>query len=159
MAKYRTIKLKSYNNVQEEHIAVSAITPGHLLTLNSDDKVLPHSVAGGNAYPMFALEDVYQGKTIADAFSADDPVQCWIPGRGDMVNAILKDGENVVIGDYLESAGDGTLQKHVADVDSSADITTIYPLQIVGQVVEAVDLSGSSGTHPVTELRVKIRIV
>jgi hypothetical protein len=159
MAKYHTIKLKSYNNVQEEHIAVSAITPGHLVILDSNDKVLPHNLAGRNAYPMFALEDVYQGKTIADAFAADDPVQCWIPNRGDIVNAILADGQNVIIGDYLESAGDGTLTKHVADVDSSADITTIYPLQIVGTVVEAVDLSGSSGTHPVTELRVKVRIV
>ncbi len=155
----RTIRLKNYANVIEEYVANAAITPGHLLQLLSTDKVQKHANAGQNALVMFALEDELQGKGIDEDYSADAPVQCWIPQRGDQVYALLKDGENISIGDFLESAGDGTLQKHVADVDSTADITTIYPLQIVGQAVEAIDLSGSSGTHPTSGYRIAIRIV
>lgn len=155
----RTIILKNYLNVREELVANAAITPGHLIEVMSTGKVRKHASAGQNVLPMFALEDELQGKGIDEAYAAADPVQCWIPQRGDIVYALLKDGENIAIGDFLESAGDGTLQKHVADVDSSNDITTIYPLQIVGQAIEAIDLSGSSGTHPDSGYRIAIRIV
>lgn len=154
-----TIKLKKYSDVIEEMVANAAITPGMLIEVMSTGKVRAHASAGLNALPMFALEDELQGKGIDDAYAAADQVQCWIPTRGDVVYALLKDGENIAIGDFLESAGTGYLQKHVADVDSSNDITTIYPLQIVGQAVEAIDLSGSSATHPASAYRLAIRIV
>lgn len=150
-----TIKLKKYSDVVEEFTAGGAITPGHLVMVNSSGDVVVHNSAGGNAFPMFALENELEGGDMDTAYANDDQVQVWIPGRGDIVNAILKDGQNVVIGDWLESAGDGTLQKHAADSSGSA----IYGNQLVGQVVAAVDLSGSSGTHPSTGLRVQVRIV
>jgi len=156
MAK-NTVKLKKYLDVNVEYVANAAITPGHLIELMSTDKVQVHTTAGGNAVKMFALENELEGEGITDDFAADDRVQCWICVPGEEVYAILKDGETVVIGDFLESAGDGTLQKYVADVDSSDDITTIYPLQIVAQAIEAVDMSGSSGADP--SGRIKVRIV
>ena len=53
-----TIKLKKYSDVIIEKEADATITPGMLLSLNSDDEVLAHAVAGGNVVPiMFALED------------------------------------------------------------------------------------------------------
>ena len=140
MAK-NTIKLKNYLHIQEEYAAVAGITPGMLIEVTSTDKVQAHSTAGGNAVTMFACEDELQGKGIGDAYIAADVVQCWIPQRGDQAYGILKDGENVVIGDLLESGGDGYLTKHVADISTSSN----YPLQIVGQALEAMDLSGSSG--------------
>jgi hypothetical protein len=75
------------------------------------------------------------------------------------VNALLADGQTIVAGDFLQSAGDGTLTKYVAEHWHSADAGTIYPLAIVGVATEAVDLSGSAGTHPVSGLRIKVRIV
>lgn len=150
-----TIKLKKYSDVVEEFTAGGAITPGHLVMVNSSGDVVVHNSAGGNAFPMFALENELEGEDMDTAYASDDQVQVWIPGRGDIVNAILKDGQNVVIGDWLESAGDGTLQEHAADSSGGA----IYGNQLVGQVVAAVDLSGSSGTHPSTGLRVQVRIV
>jgi hypothetical protein len=159
MAVKHSVKIKNYSDVIEELVAGGAITPGHLIALGSAGTVAVHAVAGGNALPpMFALEDELQGKTIDDAYASGNRVQVWIPNRGDVVNALLKDGENIAKGDLLESAGDGTLQKHVADVDSSNDITSIvYP--VVGQAIEAIDLSGSSGTHPTSGYRIQIRIV
>jgi hypothetical protein len=154
MAKH-TIKIKKYADIIEEWIASAAITPGHLVeVINSagSPRVRVHATAGGNAIPMFALEDEMQGGGIDDAYTAAYPVQVWIAGRGDEVNALLLDGETVVVGDFLESAGDGTLQKHVAD---SAGVGTLS-LQIVAIAMESVDMSGSSGVDPTGRIKVKI---
>lgn len=148
---YNTIKLKKYLDIIEEYKAHEAITPGELLELNSDKEVLPHATAGGNVLAMFALEDELQGKDIDDDYVTGDQVQVWITVRGEEVYAILKDGENVSIGDFLESAGDGLLQKHTKDIvegGSSAESledTTIYTNQIVAIALQALDLSTSSG--------------
>jgi len=146
---YNTIKVKKYSDVIEEITAGGAITPGMLLELDSSGEVVAHNSAGENALPMFALENELEGKGIDDAYEEDDKVQVWIPYRGDMVYAILEDGENVSIGDFVESAGNGNVQKHVPDVESAdsnqvVDFTA-YSNQIVGVAVEAVDLEASSG--------------
>jgi hypothetical protein len=157
MAK-NTIKVKKYSDVIEEYTATAvAITPGYLLELTSAGLVQAHSSAGGNvAPPMFALEDELQGNGITDNITASAKVQVWIPYRGDMVYALLKDGENVAIGDLLESAGNGQLQKYVADAETSAGTTTIYGNQIVAVALEAVDLSASANT---AAGRIIVRIV
>lgn len=157
MAK-NTIKLKNYSDVMEEYTATAAaITPGHLVELTSGGLVRVHANAQQNVLPaMFACEDELQGRSIDTAYAASTRVQVWIPYRGDQVYALLKDGENVQIGDALESAGDGTLQKHVPDVDSAADVETIYGNAIVGVALEAVDLTASANT---TAGRIMIRII
>jgi len=142
---YNTIKVKKYSDVIEEKVASAAITPGMLLIIESTGKVKAHDQADKDVFPIFALEDELQGKGIDDAYAANDPVQCWIPYRGDIVNAILADGETVVIGDALTSDGEGRLKKHVTDTGASAVPWTVYPEQIVGYATEALDLSGSSG--------------
>jgi hypothetical protein len=144
------IILKNYLSIFEEIQAGGAITPGHLIEVNSSGYVVVHATAGGNAAPiMVALEDELQGKEIGDAYASGNKVRVWIPQRGDQAYMLLKDGENVSIGDKLESAGNGTLQKHVADVESfeskEPGSITVYPNQIVGAALEALDLSGSSG--------------
>ena len=151
MAK-NTIILKNYLNIFEEYRAAGAITPGMMVTLDTSGEVKAHDGAGTNLLPIVATEDELQGNGIDTAYAADDQVQCWIPQRGEEANLILADGESVVIGDFLESAGDGTLVKHVPDTeslgaDSSANLTTIYTNQIVGMALEAVDLSDSSGAE------------
>lgn len=143
---YNTIKIKKYSDVIEEYTATAvAITPGMLLELTSAGLVQAHSGEGQNQLQMFALEDELQGKGIDDNYAASDKIQCWIPNRGDCVYAILEDGENVSIGDFLESNGAGLLQKHTEDFADSDDALTVYSNQIVGIALEAVDLSTSSG--------------
>ena len=144
---YNTIKVKKYSDVIEEMVASAAITPGMLLIIENTGKVKAHDQADKDVFPIFALEDELQGKGIDDAYAANAPVQCWIPYRGDIVNAILADGEKVDIGDPLTSDGYGRLKKHVTDTGSSAAPWTVYPEQIVGYAAEALDLSGSSGTE------------
>lgn len=148
-----TVKLKKYQDIRIERLANAGITPGHLVELLSTNKVRVHATASGNALPkMFALEDELQGKEIDDAYVADDPVQIWVCQPGEVVYAILKDGVSYSIGDPLESAGDGTLQKVVADSTG-----VYYTNQIVGIVFEALDLSGSSGEE--STMRAPVMIV
>jgi hypothetical protein len=144
---YNTVKVKKYSDVIEEFVASAAITPGMLLIIESAGTVKAHNVADKDVFPIFALEDELQGKGIDEAYAIADPVQCWIPYRGDMVNAILADGQKVVVGDPLTSDGYGRLKKHVTDTGSSAAPWTVYPEQIVGYAAEALDLSGSSGAE------------
>ena len=156
---YRTIKIKKYSDIIEEYTATAVeIKPGMFLEMASATTVQAHSTAGGNILPMVALEDELQGKGIDDNYDASTKVQCWIPGRGDIVYALLKDGETVTAGDFVESAGDGYVQKHTADSAGSDSDLTVYSNQIIGQAIEAVDMSGSSGEDP-SGGRVQIRII
>lgn len=153
----RTVKLKKYVDIINEFVAAAAITPGHLVELIAAGTVQKHATAGGNVLPMFALEDELQGKGITDAYAATDPVQVWTAVRGEEVYAILKNGQNVTIGTFLESAGGGELQAHVADTADSNDASTNLGNQIVGVALENVDMSGSDGVDP--NGRIKIMVV
>jgi hypothetical protein len=153
--------------VQEEAVANAAITPGQLIERISTDKVRRHSTAGGSiGIKMIAVEDVLQGNGIDDDYAAADRVFFHIPQPGQEYYMFLKDGENLVIGDKVESAGDGDVQKFVEDTwaenigaDSSANIAsgTIYQNQIIGIAREALDLSDSSGADPASR-RIRIQI-
>jgi len=156
MAK-KTIRLKAYSNNIIEKNANAAITPGMLIEEMSTGKVRAHAQEGQTALPMFAIEDALQGKTIDQAYAADAPLRCWIPYRGDEVYAILENGQDVAIGDFLESNGAGYLQPH------AADSTIEYANSIVCQAIEAVDTSegdssGDSGALGFAK-RIKVRII
>jgi hypothetical protein len=132
---YNTIKLKKYSDVIVEFAAGGTILPGHLLLLGSGNTVTAGpGAAAANLNPMFALEDELQGKGIDSAYISGDKVQCWIPGRGDVVNAVLKDGAIIVIGDFLEAGANGLLQKYTSG-------------KAVAQALEALDLSGGSNSN------------
>lgn len=144
MAK-NTIKLKDYLKVVEEYEAASEITPGMLVEVTSAEKVQAHSTSGAAGLPvMFATEDEFQGKTISDEYSADEPVQCWIPQRGDVAYGLLSGGEDASIGDGLASNGDGTFA-----VAASGD-------EVIAVALEAVDNSDSGG---MPDARIIVRIV
>jgi len=155
----KTIKVKNCNNgCFEEYTATAvAITPGFLLELASATTVQAHSSSAGNVVPpMFALEDELQGNGITDAYAVSAKIQCWIPGRGDIVYALLANGQTASVGSFLESDGAGRLNVYAADVASSGEAQTIYPNPIVGVALEAVDMSDSSGADPTGRIKVRI---
>lgn len=148
----KTIILKGCG-IRKERTAGGVITPGHLVYLTSANTVAVHANAGQNAQKAFAVENDLVGGTISDNYAASSKVQYEIMERGAEVNALIANGENISIGDALESAGDGTLQKHTpdsesVDVDSSGNVVTVYGEAIVGYALEAVDMSDSSGADP-----------
>ena len=140
-----TIKLKKYSDVIEEFVAASAITPGMLVALNSAGKVEPHGTAGGNAIPMFALEDELQGKTIDDAYAANDPVQVWIAGRGDIVNAIA--GDAITAGAFLVSAGNGKLKP----VGTAATVNVTATVAATDATISSLELDLTDLSLTLTE--------
>jgi len=165
MSDYNTIKLKKYADVIEEIKSTAvAIIPGMLLELDSTaGYVKAHATAGGNAMPMFALEDESQGKEITDSYVISSLIQVWFPGRGDQVYAILADGNEVEIGSFLESDGNGFLQLHAVDTASSQEAFTSYTNQIVAVSLEHKDTSGastvSSESPIVLAKRLRVRII
>ena len=152
MAK-NTIIVKNYLNIFDEKTATAvAITPGYLLEITSTGAVQAHSGEGQTVLPMFAIEDSLQGKGITDDYAVSSQVQVWIPQRGDIVYALLSNGESVAIGALLESDGAGKLQAYSADSAGAVE----YPNSIVGVALEAVDMSGSSGADPDGRIQVLI---
>lgn len=126
MAK-NTIKVRKFSDIQDEHKADAVIIPGMLLEITATG-VKKHATAAGKHAFLFAIEDELQGKGIDDDYAAADKVQCWVAGRGDIVNAILEDESTIAIGDFVESNGEGLVQA----------VSGSYP---IGVALEAVDLS------------------
>ena len=152
---YKTIIIRDGGqSVREELTAAAAITPGHLVEITSAGKVQKHSHSGQPASPMFAVEDELQGDEIGTDYKADKIVQFNVFRPGDQVYGLLKDGETVSIGDFLESAGNGTLRKYSADSAGAVE----YPNSIVGIAREALDMSDSSGADPATA-RLVVQII
>lgn len=160
---FKTIFLKSGREGEpfpNEQKAEAAITPGHLIEYSSTSgKVKKHATQGGNASPIFAVEDSYQGQEIGDDYSADDWCFFLHCAPGDEVYAWLAQGEAVSIGDELESNGDGTLRAHtILDPTGTSGAEwegKIYTKAVVARALEALDLatSGDSAT------RLKVLIV
>jgi len=138
--------------IEELTATAVAIKPGFLLELASATTVQAHSTAEGNVLPMFALEDQFQGKAITADYAVSVKIQVWIPRRGDIVNAYLADGEVAVIGSFLTSDGNGALDVYHADEPSDIQ----YPAGIVGQAIEAVDLSDSANESALGRIQVRI---
>lgn len=143
----RVIALQGEPIVDEQKMAVEAITPGMLIQVSAG-KWRKHADAAKNAPPWFALEREEMGKDIDDDYAIDDQVKAGRFSKGDKVNALIASGQNISDGDYLESAGDGTLK--VVATDAATDDT-----QRISTVAQAAENSGA-----VTALtRLKVWIV
>jgi len=143
---YRKIVLKSACNIAEEAFAAAALTPGHLVALDSNGKVAKHATEGGRGERLFAKESVLQGRGIDTAYAQDELVFLHVGQPGDEVNAFIKAGQTIAIGEQLISSGDGTLQS-VAD-----DVSGVTIAQVFAVAVEAVTTTSAA-------LRTRVRLV
>ncbi len=132
---------------EEYNAAEAGIYPGHLIKLNEGGNVINHDLEGDRHERMFAQEDALQGKTVDDVYANEALVGAIILPAGSECYAMLDDGEDVVIGDYLVSAGDGTLMKQYAD-------SGMVDVFVVGVALETLDLTGSGAV----DTRILIRI-
>lgn len=103
-----------------EGVTDEAITPGMLVERGGSNDVQKHSVAGGNAAPLFALPNDLVGDDLDDAYASGDTVQLAMCGPGAKVYALLAHGENVSAGAYLESDGLGALQAHTSGTEPAS---------------------------------------
>ena len=117
------------------------ITPGDLIERKSTDEMKVHATAGGTVgCKYFAVENLPVGGEISDAYAVGSIVQFVHAQAGDLINARILDGDNIVIGDKLESGGNGRLRKLVADTSAG----TIKPGAIIAEAREAKDMSSSA---------------
>lgn len=122
----------------KERLAGGAITPGHLIELNSSDQVVVHATAAAVfAQKAFALEDQAQGNGIDDAYASGDTVVYQIFQPGDELYALLENAVVATVGAALQSAGDGTLQLRTTG-------------EVVAYALEALTASGP------TRIRVEV---
>lgn len=89
-----------------------AISPGDLLEKTAVvNEVQRHSTAAGKALVMVAVENTAWNKGLSDDYADGNQVQVVFPQRGDKLSMLLAAGATAVTcGDYLESAGDGTIR-------------------------------------------------
>lgn len=142
------IVIKGSKGRYEEFRAAGAITPGHLIKINSDGEVVVHATAGGWGEGIFAIENSLggttggQGNTIATAYADDDLVRAWVAGPGDELYVLVPAAAVAIVkGDQLISNGDGTFKK-----------TTGTPARTFGVALEALDNSGGGSAA-----RIKMR--
>lgn len=133
----------------EEAVAAGTITPGHLLEVNSDGKVIVHNSEGAYAERLFAVEDALQGNEIDDDYSAADLVQYHVVDPGAEVYAYIQAGQDIDIGDLLISGGDGTL------IENGQELSTTTVQQIIAVAMEAVDLTASGAV----DTRIAVRVL
>jgi hypothetical protein len=95
-----------------ELIAEEAIVPGMLIKqtqVAAESKAIKHDTADGLAENLFAVENVYYGKTIYDVYDIDSRVMIRSLRSGDVVLAWVGAGVALTFGEFLGSFGDGTL--------------------------------------------------
>jgi len=116
-----TILLKG-TGIGKEGVANAAITPGMLVERMTTGKIRKHSTAGGPAMPAFARENELIGKEIDVDYAANDRVYWTVMPPGSEIYALVAaSAVAIAVGDFLESAGDGTLR--LVTVGDTADLT------------------------------------
>lgn len=107
-----------------ERLTAGIILPGMLIEkVSAAQTIVAHSTAGGPAQRTFALENVANAEGIADAYASGETARFLYAQPGDLINAALAaSAAAIVIGDLLESSGDGYVRKiiPVADLTDSS---------------------------------------
>lgn len=137
----RVIILKGDPVIHEDEVAVSAITPGHLLELTPTG-VQPNSDDAANVVPAFALERDEVGRDIDQPYAVGDVVKVGVFSAGHRAYAFLASGQNVAKGAYLT----GNTAGELTSASVSATVRT-------ARALEAVD--NSAGANP----RIRVEIV
>lgn len=126
------------------------INPGYLVE-GTADAYEPHGTAAGTASPTFAIENSYEGKGTETAYAAGSQVYLVTAQAGAVLYAKLAaNATAVTAGNFLESAGDGTLRKVSTDSATSQDERA----SVVAKALEDVD--NSSGD---SEAFIKIEVI
>lgn len=136
--------------LSERLAGAAGILPGHLVKETGLADVVVHATAAGNAQRLFAQSNIANGGTIDTAYADNETVSYGAYHQGQEVHALVAaSAAAIVVDDALESAGDGTLRKAVADTATD----TAQRDAIVAYAIENVDNSGGG-----TVVRIKTRI-
>lgn len=135
-----TIVIKS-EPLLKEGKATSEIYPGHLVALTGEAQIGVQTAPKTNVRRAIALENDLLGKSINDAYAVDENVVygAFYQGQEAYVR-VAANAEALVVGDGLESAGDGTVRKVTDGI-------------VIGYAMEAKDNSSNS-----SEVFIKVEV-
>lgn len=112
--------------IRNEYDAAGAITPGDLLSIDSNGDVVRHASDGGNAPATFAVEEDFLGRGIDDDYASGERVQTETLHAGQQVNALVAASATAITtGDELTSNGDGKLRAVTAGSPTIGDEAVI----------------------------------
>ena len=94
-----------------EGYASETIKVGMLLGRNLLGRFKKHDVPQGITTRIFAVENIYSGGSYMNDYHSGDRVLARYYRSGDTPIVLLKDSEQVEVGDVMVSAGNGTLEK------------------------------------------------
>ncbi len=140
------ITSKGIGGRHEEAVSgIAGILPGTQLKLNSSGEVILHTTAGGllGDEILIAEEDALQGRGVTVAYTLGDIVSFLVLAKGDVVNMLIADEQNVAVGDRIISNGSGLMKK-----------TTGSPAVNMGIALEDNDLTGSNTSNTLSFVRV-----
>lgn len=139
----RQILLKGRPNQSEEGVAGAVIQPGMLV--DGVVTILAHATAGGVAPKCFAAERDEMGAGVDDNYkhgyvpsanyAIGDAVKVLACAPGDRVCVLIASGQNLVINDRLESAGDGTMRKFASGTILARVLETFDARNVVGPIL------------------------
>jgi hypothetical protein len=132
------------NGIRKERLAGAAITPGHVLKLQSGNTVVPHNGAAETTSTWVAIENEIFGKDLNTAYATNDNVLIEVLVPGCEFYALIGAGAPaIVIGDILEiGTVAGTLRKVVAS--GSTPHTSRMSARF--RALQAVNNSGGSSS-------------
>ncbi len=108
------------DRIQVNDLAASAvITPGMLVERFNSAGVIRwrvHSTAAGGGAPAFAVDHPMANKGVDDTYAIGDLMEVNVGQPGSCFWAFIASGQNIVAGNKLESAGDGTLRIYAAGI-------------------------------------------
>jgi hypothetical protein len=119
-----------------EYVASAAITPGMLIEQHNDggvNKWRPHSAAANMQPTHIALESLANGKTVDDAYAANDLVYAAAIQTGETYWMIVASGQDITNTEALQSNGDGRL-KAATDLLAATNVARFIPLDNLGAV-------------------------
>jgi hypothetical protein len=148
MSTPKKVALQGMPTYDEQKTASETLKAGHLIEISSG-QWRKHAGAALNAPPIFAMERDELGTGMETTYASGDRVKAGRFKKGDKVSCRIASGQNIADGDYLESAGNGTLKK--VATDAATDDT--QRISIVGQA------DGGSGGAVVVETIIRMWIV
>lgn len=127
--------LQGYPLREETLTASAAIKPGHLVEINTG-QLRPHATSAGFAVKMFAVERSEAGRGLTSDYAANEIVHTARCEPGDHVYALAPSGQNLAIGAFLESNGDGSLKAGTTNpiaqsLDATGAITALTRIRVV----------------------------
>lgn len=136
------------NQIENRYRTSEVATPGHLAEMHDDSGELKwrkSASATEHQRPAVYLENGMMNKGIDDAWAANDLTRVAFLRNGDIFNGLVASGQNISFGEYLQSAGDGTLKSATSttagdglaryqSLDAPGAVTTLTRLrtQVVG---------------------------